>query len=173
MANPRPDGAAIATGITSDSLTREMYRATTGGAFYIAVVRPPRQPYALETSQFSFAGIAAFAARAPLGGAREVAVAAFVTARLAIDVVPPRQLPLEDRRSRAAGARRWLSNLTIPEATRRAFLELVGATESGPGETAAAIRKVMEVTAESLDVPGRTELDRLARELEAQPIVVT
>jgi hypothetical protein len=136
-------------------------------------VRPPRQPYALETTPFSFAAIAAFAARAPLGGAREVAIAAFVTARLADDMIGERRLSAEDRLARAAGARKWLSNMALPETARRAFLDLVGATEREAPDAAAAVRKVMDVTGGTLDASARSDLDRLARELEAQPIVGT
>jgi hypothetical protein len=173
MATPRTDGAAIATGITSGSLTREMYRATVTGALYIPVVRPPRQPYALETPQFSFAAVAACAARSPLGGSREVAIAAFVTARLADDLIGARRLSAEDRQARATAARRWLSNMALPETARRVFLELIGATEREASDTAAALRKVMDVTAATLDGGARSDLERLVRELDAQPIVGT
>src|ERR1043166_4101017 len=37
MATPRTDGAVMGTGITSGSLTREMYRAVVAAAFYIPV----------------------------------------------------------------------------------------------------------------------------------------
>jgi hypothetical protein len=136
-------------------------------------VRPPRQPYALDTPSFAFAATATFAAKAALGGAREIALAAYVTARMADDVVAQRQLSAESRHARASNARRWLSTLAIAEPARRAFTDLVAATEVDAPETAAALRRVIEVTATVLDAPSRGELDRLARELEAQPIART
>ena len=147
-----------------------MYRAVVDAALYIPVVLRPKHPYALETPAFSFAPLIAFAARAPLGGTREVALAAFVTARMAEGLKPDRLLAEDVRGGRAAGARRWLSTLTIPEASKQAFLGLIGATERGPAECASALRRVIEVTGDSLDTPSRAELDRLARDLEAQPI---
>jgi hypothetical protein len=147
-----------------------MYRAVVDAALYIPVVLRPKHPYALETPTFSFAPLIAFAARAPLGGTREIALAAFVTARMAEDSMPDRLLAADIREGRAAGARRWLSTLTIPETSKQAFLGLIGATERGPAECAAALRRVIEVTGDSLDNPSRTALERLVRELEAQPI---
>lgn len=134
---------------------------------------PPRQPYALDTPAFAFATIATFAARAPLGGPREIALATFVTARIADDVCADRQLPDTARRSRAASAKRWLATLTIAEPTRKAFVDLATATESDAATTAAALRRVIEVTAGVLDAASRSELERLARELDAQTVART
>jgi uncharacterized iron-regulated protein len=136
-------------------------------------VRPPRQPYALDTPGFAFAAIATFAARAPLGGPREIALAAFVTARIADDVCADRRLPDTDRHSRAASARRWLATLAIAEPIRRAFVDLASATEADAQTTAAALRRVIDVTASVLDVPSRSDLERLARELESQTVART
>jgi hypothetical protein len=133
-------------------------------------VRPPRQPYALDTPTFAFVATATFAARAPLGGPREIGLAAYVTARLADDMVEQRRLSVEARRARAASARRWLSTLSLADPIRRAFMDLVTATESDGSETAQALRRVIEVTAGVIDAAARAELERLARELESQPI---
>jgi hypothetical protein len=133
-------------------------------------VRPPRQPYALDTPTFAFAAIASFAAKAPLGGPREIGLAAYVTARMADDVVAQPPLAADARRSRAASARRWLMTLAIADPARRAFIDLAAATEGVAGETAVAVRRVIEVTAGILDAAARGELERLARELESQPI---
>lgn len=135
-------------------------------------MRPPRQPYALDTPVFAFAAIAAFAGRAPIGGTREVAIAAYVTARMADDVAG-NSLPAEARKLRSASARRWLSTLTIAETVRQAFLELITATESDASATAPAVRRVIEVTTGSLDGASRSELERLARDLDAQTVVGT
>jgi hypothetical protein len=136
-------------------------------------VRPPRQPYALDTPGFAFAALATFAARAPLGGPREIALAAFVTARVAGDLTAGGKLPDAARRSRAASARRWLATLAIAEPARRAFVDLATATEADAQTTASALRRVIEVTAGVLDLPSRLDLERLARELDSQTVVGT
>jgi hypothetical protein len=63
--------------------------------------------------------------------------------------------------------------MALPEPARRVFLELIGATEREASDAVAALRKVMDVTAATLDGGARSDLERLARELEAQPIVGT
>jgi hypothetical protein len=136
-------------------------------------VRPARQPYALDAPSFSFTAIATFAARAPVGGVREIALASFVTARMAGDVVTDRALSTAVRRARGVGARRWLSTLAISEPLRRAFVDLAAATEADAGATAVALRRVMEVTGGLLDSPSRSDLERLAKELESQTVART
>src|SRR4051812_21907683 len=173
-----PAAAGTAGSGRADSVTREMYslqgtrhadadRANAAGSLYIPHVRLPRQPFALDAPSFAFASIANFAARAPLGGAREIALAAYVTARMADDVRGD-TIPLEGRQSRAANARRWLSSLTIAEPVRRVFTDLIAATEADAPAAAAAVRRVIEVTAPFLDGPSRLDLDRLAQDLDAQ-----
>ena len=132
-------------------------------------MRPPRQPYALDTPVFSFASLATLAARAPLGGVREVALAAYATARMASDVGSD-ALPVEARKTRAASARRWLSTLTIGEPVKRAFLDLIAATETDAATTAGAVRRVIDVTGSVLDGPSRLDLDRLVKDLDSQTV---
>jgi hypothetical protein len=132
-------------------------------------VRPPRHPFALDTSTFSFKALAALASRAPIGSARDIAIVAFTTARMAEEVRPD-GLPLEDRQVRAAAARKWLVTISLPEAVRRVFLDLISATEQDGPATAAALRRVIEVTGAQLDPAGRSELERLVRDLEAQTV---
>jgi hypothetical protein len=136
----------------------------------LLVVRPQRQPYALDTPRFAFVATATFAAKASLGGPREIGLATYVTARMAEDTLGARLLPVEARRARAANARRWLSTLVIVEPTRRAFIDLVAATEADAPQVAPGVRRVMEVTAGVLDSASRAELERLARDLESQLI---
>jgi hypothetical protein len=138
-----------------------------GPVTYIPPVRPPRHPFALDTPTFPFRGLAALAARAPIGGARDVAVAAFTTARMADEVRPGGFSP-EERQARAANTRRWITTLTLPEPARRVFLELISATEQDGPATAAALRRVIEVTGLQLDAASRGELERLARDVESQ-----
>ena len=135
-------------------------------------MRPPRHPFALDTPTLSFTALAALAARAPIGAARDVAIVAFTTARLA-DELRPGGLALEERQARAAAARKWLGTLSLGEPVRKAFQDLVSATEQDAGATAAAVRRVIEVTAPHLDPASRSELDRLAKDLEAQTVVRT
>ena len=174
MAVPGRGWARISDRCASDSITGEMYfRQSARRRSTFRAVRPPRQPYALDIPVFPFAAIAAFAARAPLGGPREIGLAAYVTARMADDVTQDRRLPAGARRARAVSARRWLSTLALAEPVRRIFGELAAATESGALETALALRRVIDVTSTSLDAPSRADLERLASELESQPIART
>jgi hypothetical protein len=135
-------------------------------------VRPPRHPFALETPTFSFKALASLAARAPIGNARDIAIVAFSTARMA-DEVRPGGLSVEDRQARAAAARRWISTIALAEPIRRVFLDLISATELDGHATSAALRRVIEVTGPQLDPGGRSELERLAREVEAQTVART
>jgi hypothetical protein len=75
------------------------------------------------------------------------------------------------RAARAAGARKWLTGVAIPDPVRKAFAELATATERDAAATAQAVRRVIDVTASTLDSPARAELERLAKELESQPLV--
>ena len=174
---PEPGGRRIRFGALAEfvmSVTREIYcgRSATRRSTFRSV-RPPRQPYALDTPGFAFAAIATFAARAPLGGPREIALAAFVTARLADDVAPRARRSPPRRRGPRGSARRWLTTLAIAEPIRKAFVDLATATETDAPTTAAALRRVIEVTASVLDLPSRSDLERLARELDSQAVART
>ena len=125
----------------------------------VSVTNPP---YALATTAFRFAALAALAGRAPLGGQREVALAAYMAARLAQDVLPERGVPQTSRAERAAGAKNWLATLSLPAAVRPA---LSRARRTRPAtdrtSTADALRAVAAATATFLDSRARSELDRL------------
>ena len=135
-------------------------------------MRPPRHPFALDTPTFSFPALAAQAARAPIGSARDVAIMAFTTARLA-EEVRSGGLTVEERQARAAATRKWMTTLSLPETPRKAFQDLVSATEQDGPATALALRRVIEVTGAQLEPAGRAELDRLAKDIEAQTVVRT
>ena len=139
---------------------------------YIAQVRPPRHPFALDTPTFSFPALAALAGRAPIGSARDIAIVAFATARMA-EEVRPGGLAVDERQARAGGVRKWMATISLAEPVRRAFLDLIGATEQDGATVAAALRRVMDVTGAQLDAASRSELERLAREVEAQTVVRT
>ncbi len=123
-------------------------------------------PYALSAATFRFPALASLAGRAPLGGRREVALAAYLAARLIHDALPDRGVPASQRAERAAHAKTWLSTLSLPAPARPA---LVGVIEASSGEQAAmseAVRKLVATTASFLDAPARSELDALAVALE-------
>src|SRR5688500_19769849 len=68
-------------------------------------------PYALHPTRFPCRALAARAGRAALGGEREVALACWLAARLALGLLPPEAVPAPLREVRAAAARGWLANL--------------------------------------------------------------
>src|SRR5437764_1728592 len=76
-------------------------------------------PYALIAPVFRFRHLAALAGRAPIGGAREVALACFVAARLVADCCDPTlDFDEEARAGRCAGAKAWLGTIAIPAPVR-------------------------------------------------------
>lgn len=184
MAAGEPGGRTSGSG-TAGSVTREIYsrpaalsawgdpgrQARPRPATYIPIVRPSRPPFALDVPGFPFPSLAKLAGRAPLGGPREIALAAFVCARLS-DPDINRALSVDGRRARAAGAKRWLGTLAIAEPMKSAFSELIASVDGGSGTTA-AVRRVIEVTGSILDAGSRAELDLLVRRLETQPIAAT
>ncbi len=129
-------------------------------------------PYALAPTSFRFPALAALAGRAPIGGHREVALAAYVAARLADDTRVDHGLTPAARAERAAHARTWLAMLTpLPSAVRPAILKVMEASAASPQTAGNAVRGVIAVTAEFLDSAARSELDHLAKALEAQALV--
>jgi hypothetical protein len=127
----------------------------------------PILPYALSTPSFPFRHLAALAGRAPIGGAREVAHACFMTARLAAEQRPASpEMTDEARQARAAAARSWLGTLTLPAAVRTPLARCI--ESSAKGNVAALARDVAAVRtacAGYLDSTSRAELDALTQEL--------
>jgi hypothetical protein len=127
-----------------------------------------KPPYALASTSFRFGALASLAGRAPLGGQREVALAVYVAARLADDVLPERGLSDEARVERAAGARHWVSMLALPTPLVRASLvKLFDASAGTRADVAEALGNVITVTAQYLEPASRGELDQLAKALSA------
>jgi hypothetical protein len=124
-------------------------------------------PYALAATTFRFSALAALAGRAPIGGQREVALAAYMAARLAQDVLPERGVPQPSRAERATGAKSWLSTLALPASVRPALARLVDASGGEPRGAAEALRAVAAATGTFLDTRARSELDRLVAALES------
>ena len=126
----------------------------------------PPPPYALAQPLFLFPALAQLAGRAPIGGAREVALAAFVAARLAAGLLPPHPLDTALRTTRATAARPWLATLTLPATLRVPFARLVDATgQADASLVVAALERVQAGVAEHLDGASRSELEQLARAL--------
>lgn len=124
-------------------------------------------PYALSTPSFPFRHLAALAGRAPIGGAREVALSCLMAARLAAERRPSKpELTDEVRQARAAAAKSWLGTLTLPAAVRTPLARCI--ESSARGTVAAVAREVGAVRvacASYLDTSSRAELDALAEEL--------
>ena len=76
---------------------------------------------------FRFRALAGLAGRRPLGGDREVAVAAFVAARLACRRPAPHAAPPEARTARATGARAWLAAVAVPAPARGPLARVIDA----------------------------------------------
>jgi hypothetical protein len=130
-------------------------------------------PFAPPRALFAFPGLAAAAARAPLGGAREALAGAIMVARLAAGMQLPHPLPVETRRARAEQMKGWLSALTVPAKTRTALLRAIVVSAQGDRTVMAeALSAVTDVTAAHLDRVARSELTRLAEFLRQDALVL-
>jgi hypothetical protein len=126
----------------------------------------PPQSFALATPVFPFRALAALAAKAPLGGARETALATLIASRLVAGTLAPVVLSAPARRKRADAAKLWLSAVALPAPVRTAVGRLVDLSASDdPEAIVAGIANVTEVTAPYLDRHARLELERLAARL--------
>jgi hypothetical protein len=124
-------------------------------------------PYALSAPVFKFRHLATLAGRAPIGGAREVALACFVAARLASDCCDP-ALDLDEpaRAARCASAKLWLGTIAIPSPVRTPVAKLAEATAVANPATMAPLVSALARAAESfLDLASRSELDALVARL--------
>jgi len=130
-----------------------------------------KPPYGLASTPFRFAALAALAGRAPLGGLREVALATYLAARLADDVLEENGLSASIRADRAGSARSWLSTVALPAPVRQPLARLIDSSADGAGGASQAVRAVIAVTADFLDRAARLELEHLAETLEAQALV--
>lgn len=124
-------------------------------------------PYALRAPAFRFRNLATLAGRAPIGGAREVALACFVAARLVNDCCDPMlDLDEDSRAARCAGAKGWLGTIAIPSPVRTPVARLAEASANGHPEAMAPLVTALAKAAESfLDPAARAELDALAATL--------
>jgi hypothetical protein len=124
-------------------------------------------PYALPAPVFRFRNLATLAGRAPIGGAREVALACFVAARLVNDCCDPILALDEDARTaRCAGAKGWLGTIAIPAPVRTPVAKLAEASANGHADAMAPLVAALAKAADSfLDAAARSELDTLATQL--------
>ncbi len=121
-------------------------------------------PYALATPGFPLRAIAALAARAALGGPREVLLAVMQAARMAEGAAGPHPLPESLRRARANAARSWLAALALPQAPRQAIARVI---EASAGSDSDALARAWEAVAQLVVSPGtdlavRAELRRVS-----------
>jgi hypothetical protein len=120
-------------------------------------------PYALATTLFRFRALASLAGRLPLGGERELAMAAFVAFRLAADATGESALSEPLREARAAAARHWLAALALPASARSAFAYLIDATVKPQRDTlVTAMERATAMIAAVLDPPSRAELRQVS-----------
>ncbi|MEO6528339.1 MAG: hypothetical protein ABIP93_17090 [Gemmatimonadaceae bacterium] len=121
-------------------------------------------PYALVTPAFRFRHLAALAGRAPIGGAREVALACFVAARLISDCCDPSmELNGDARAARCAGAKAWLATLAIPAPVRAPVSRCADASALPDSAGMDVLVTGLAKAAESfLDPAARAELEALA-----------
>ncbi|NUP57148.1 MAG: hypothetical protein HOQ19_15050, partial [Gemmatimonadaceae bacterium] len=103
----------------------------------------------------------------PIGGAREVALACFVAARLAAECAPGVADPEDPARAaRVAGAKGWLGTLTLPAELRGPLLRCVESTADGSARAVAQeLTALAAAGASYLDNGSRAELDTLAATL--------
>ena len=126
-------------------------------------------PYSLAAPTFRFRALASLAGRAPLGGEREMALAALMAARLADASLLPVPLSGAARASRAAGARVWCSTLTLPAAARIPLARVVDASEHGNAERIGeALTAFAAVAGPMLDAASRAELADLVASLSGR-----
>lgn len=120
-------------------------------------------PFALTAPAFRFRHLAGLAGRAPIGGAREVALACFVAARLAAECGLATDDLQRDREARYAGAKAWLATMALPAPVRGSVARCAELSVSGAaGDMAQEIAALMQAAASHLDAGSRAELRALS-----------
>lgn len=133
-----------------------------------AVTHPAMHPpYGLASVSFRHRALASLAARAPIGPARDVALAWFVCARLIDGAAGPEPLSDAARTARAAAARTWLAGAGLSASVRLVFAKLIDACGTATPPDRARIAKgvsdALKVTGDQLDAPSRAELEPFAK----------
>jgi hypothetical protein len=128
----------------------------------------PLPPYALEAPVFPFRHLAGLAGRAPIGGAREVALACFVAARLAAEYLHDGDdAHAPARAARSTGAKGWVGTLALPAAVKGPLQRcLESSAEGGRSAMGRELAGLATAAASYLDASSRAELDSLAASLK-------
>ncbi|HZO17669.1 MAG TPA: hypothetical protein VFB46_01685 [Gemmatimonadaceae bacterium] len=115
-------------------------------------------PFAVPPNRFPFRALAVRAGRAPLGGEREVALAAFMVARLSRDALGEHATAGEQRTKRATAAKAWLTSLAVPAPARQALVRAIDATARDADAIASALNDLAKVAGPWLDAASIAEL---------------
>ncbi len=123
-------------------------------------------PYALSAPSFRFRHLASLAGRAPIGGAREVALACFVAARLAAECTAAMDDDPAGRAGRCAGAKAWLGTLVVPATVRGSVARCAElSVEGSPADVGKEVAGLLLAATSYLDAQSRAELDTLSAAL--------
>ena len=126
-------------------------------------------PFALAAPGFPLRSLAALAARAALGGPREVLLAAMQAARMVEGAAGQHPLPESLRRARANSARSWLAALALPSASRLTIARAIEASASAERDALAqAWEGVVTLVTPGADLAARAELRRVTLMLAPQ-----
>lgn len=133
---------------------------------HIPPVLPTLPPYALSAPVFRFKHLASLAGRAAIGGAREVALACFVAARLAAECTAATDDDPAVRAGRCAGAKAWLGTLALPAAIRASVARCAELSVEGrPAEVGQEMARLLLAATSYLDPQSRAELNALSAAL--------
>ena len=131
-------------------------------------VPPALPPYALAAPVFRFRHLASLAGRAPIGGAREVALACFVAARLASECTTEMEEDSTARADRCAAAKAWLGTLALPASIRTSVTRCAESSVDGaPSAVGREIAALAQAATTYLDAHSRAELETLASSLRS------
>jgi len=120
-------------------------------------------PFALAAPGFPLRSLAALAARAALGGPREVLLAAMQAARMVEGAAGAHPLPESLRRARANAARSWLAALALPSASRLTIARAIEASAGAERDALAqAWEGVVTLVTPGADLAARAELRRVS-----------
>ena len=128
----------------------------------------PLPPYSLVPHRFPLRALAARAAGAPLGSAREVTLACLMAANLAAHQSLAAPLPPRVRADRVTKARGWFAARALPAAVRTPLSRLLDtlSNDSLP-DVAAALTLVLSASRRYLDAASIREVETLSRVLAA------
>ena len=133
---------------------------------HIPTVPPTLPPYALSAPVFRFKHLASLAGRAPIGGAREVALACFVAARLAAEWTATLDDDPAGRGGRCAGAKAWLATLALPATVRSSVVRCAELSIGGNApELGRELAGLAQAATSYLDPQSRAELHALSAAL--------